>query len=84
MLHFIDIKVRGNNTIERLYAKYMPAPFLSLLTDDCIARGKDYHAGGARYNTSYIQGVGVGTITDELSAIKKHVFEEKTLICPPC
>ncbi len=79
MLHFIDIKVRGNNIIERLYAKYMPAPFLSLLTDDCIARGKDYHAGGARYNTTYIQGVGVGTITDELSAIKKHVFEDKTL-----
>ncbi len=79
LLHFVDIKVRGNNTIERLYAKYMPAPFLSLLIDDCIARGKDYHAGGARYNTSYIQGVGVGTITDELSAIKKHVFEEKAL-----
>lgn len=79
MLHFIDIKVRGNNTIERLYAKYMPAPFLSLLTDDCIARGKDYHSGGARYNTTYIQGVGVGTITDELSAIKKHVFDDKTL-----
>jgi formate C-acetyltransferase len=79
MLHFIDIKVHGNNIIERLYARYMPAPFLSLLTDDCIARGKDYHAGGARYNTTYIQGVGVGTITDELSAIKKHVFEDKTL-----
>jgi formate C-acetyltransferase len=79
MMHFLDIKVRGNNTIERLYAKYMPAPFLSLLTDDCIARGKDYHSGGARYNTSYIQGVGMGTITDELSAIKKHVFEDKTL-----
>ncbi|RPI00611.1 MAG: glycyl radical protein [Calditrichaeota bacterium] len=79
LLHFIDIKVRGNNTIERLYARYMPAPFLSLLTDDCIARGRDYHAGGARYNTSYIQGVGIGTITDELSAIKKHIFEEKTL-----
>ncbi|HET9910336.1 MAG TPA: trans-4-hydroxy-L-proline dehydratase [Anaerolineales bacterium] len=79
LLHFIDIKVRGNNIIEHLYAKYMPAPFLSLLTDDCIARGKDYHAGGARYNTSYIQGVGMGTITDELSAIKKHVFEDKTL-----
>ncbi len=75
----MDIKVRGNNVIERLYARYMPAPFLSLLTDDCIARGKDYHAGGARYNTSYIQGVGVGTITDELSAIKKHVFEDKTI-----
>ncbi len=79
LLYFVDIKVRGNNVIERLYAKYMPAPFLSLLTDDCIARGQDYHAGGARYNTTYIQGVGVGTITDELSAIKKHVFEDKTL-----
>jgi formate C-acetyltransferase len=79
MLYFLDIKVRGNQVIERLYAKYMPAPFLSILTDDCIARGKDYHAGGARYNTTYIQGVGIGTITDELAAIKKHVFEDKTL-----
>lgn len=79
LLHFVDIKVRGNNTIEHLYAKYMPAPFLSLLTDDCIARGKDYHSGGARYNTTYIQGVGVGTMTDELSAIKKHVYEDRTL-----
>ncbi len=58
--HFIDIKVRGNNVIERLYAQYLPAPFLSLLTDDCIARGKDYHDGGARYNTTYIQGGGIG------------------------
>jgi formate C-acetyltransferase len=79
MLYFLDIKVRGNQVIERLYAKYMPAPFLSLVTDDCIARGKDYHSGGARYNTTYIQGVGIGTITDELAAIKKHVFEDKAL-----
>ncbi len=82
MLHFVDIKVRGNQVIERLYARYMPAPFLSLLTDDCIARGQDYHAGGARYNTTYIQGVGIGTITDTLAAIKKHVFEDHTLDMP--
>ena len=74
MRYFIDVKVRGNNIIERLYAAYMPAPFLSLLTDDCIANGKDYHDGGARYNTSYIQGVGIGTITDSLTAIKYHVY----------
>lgn len=55
----------------------MPAPFLSVVTDDCIAKGKDYNAGGARYNTSYIQGVGIGTITDSLSAIKYQVFDEK-------
>jgi formate C-acetyltransferase len=66
--HFIEIKVRGNNVIERLYAKYMPAPFLSLLIDDCIARGRDYHDGGARYNTTYVQGVGIGSITDSLSS----------------
>ena len=77
--YFIGVKVRGNNLIERLYARYMPAPFLSLLIDDCIVFGKDYHDGGPRYNTSYIQGVGLGSITDELSAIKHHVFEQQTL-----
>jgi formate C-acetyltransferase len=77
--HFIDIKVQGNNLIERLYASYMPAPFLSLLIDDCIARGRDYHDGGARYNTTYIQGVGLGTMADTLTAIKYHVFDQKSL-----
>ena len=77
--HFVDIKVRGNNVIERLYARYMPAPFLSLLIDDCIATGKDYHDGGARYNTTYIQGVGLGAMADAMTAVKYHVFDQKTL-----
>jgi len=77
--HFVDVKVRGNNVIERLYAQYMPAPFLSLLIDDCIATGRDYHDGGARYNTTYIQGVGLGTLTDAVTAVKHHVFDRKTL-----
>jgi pyruvate formate-lyase/glycerol dehydratase family glycyl radical enzyme len=73
--HFIDIKIEGNDVIERLYAEQMPVPFLSVLIDDCIVKGKDYNDGGARYNTDYIQGVGLGTITDCLSAIKHHVFD---------
>jgi formate C-acetyltransferase len=73
---FIDLKIKGNNIIERLYAGHMPAPFMSLLFDDCIARGRDYHDGGPRYNSTYIQGVGMGTISDSLSAIKYHVFEK--------
>jgi formate C-acetyltransferase len=77
--HFIDIKIRGNNVIERLYAEYMPAPFLSLLISDCIATGKDYHDGGARYNTSYIQGVGLGTITDAMTSLKYNVFDEQSI-----
>jgi pyruvate formate-lyase/glycerol dehydratase family glycyl radical enzyme len=77
--HFIKIKIRGNNVIERLYAKYIPAPFLSLLIDDCIVKGRDYHDGGARYDTSYIQGVGLGTLTDAMTAIKYHVFDQQAL-----
>jgi len=77
--HLIDVKMRGNNIIERLYATYMPAPFLSILIDDCIAKGQDYHDGGPRYTTNYIQGVGIGTITDALAAIKYHIYDRKTL-----
>lgn len=79
MKHFIDIKVRGNRVIERLYATKMPVPFLSVIIDDCISKGKDYNAGGARYNTSYIQGVGIGNITDALTAIKYNVFDNKKI-----
>jgi len=77
--YFVDIKIRGNNIIERIYATYLPVPFLSILIDDCIENGQDYHDGGARYNTSYIQGVGVGSITDALASIKFNVFDAKAI-----
>ena len=77
LAYFIDVKIRGNNVVERLYANYMPAPFMSILMDDCIARGLDYHNGGPRYNPTYIQGVGIGTLTDSLAAVKYHVFDEQ-------
>ncbi|MFC1618790.1 trans-4-hydroxy-L-proline dehydratase [Candidatus Neomarinimicrobiota bacterium] len=73
--YFIDIKLAGNLVVERFYAEELPAPFLSLLTADCIAKAMDYNAGGARYNSSYVQGVGLGSLTDSLSAIKHHVFD---------
>jgi formate C-acetyltransferase len=74
---FVDLKIKGNDVIERLYAEHLPAPFLSLLIDDCIVKGKDYNDGGARYNTNYVQGVGLGTATDCLTAIRFNVFDEK-------
>jgi formate C-acetyltransferase len=73
--HFVDIKIAGNHFIERMYAANAPAVFLSVLIDDCIAKGRDYNDGGPRYNTNYIQCVGIGTITDSLSAIRTHVFD---------
>lgn len=75
--YFADIKVEGSNKITKIFAKYMPAPFLSILTDDCIETGLDYNAGGARYNINYLQGVGIGTITDAMTAIKYNVFDKK-------
>ena len=75
--YFVDVKIRGNNVIEKLYAQDMPAPCLSVVTNDCISNGKDYNAGGARYNTSYIQGVGIGTVTDCIAAIKYNVYDHK-------
>jgi formate C-acetyltransferase len=73
--HFLEIKLRGNNFIEQMFAAHMPAPFLSVLTDDCIARGRDYNAGGARYNNTYVQFVGLGSLTDSLSAVKEWCFD---------
>ena len=75
--HFIEIKIAGNQVIEELYAVNMPAPFLSLIIDDCLENARDYNAGGSRYNTNYVQGVGIGSITDSLAALKKHVFEDQ-------
>ncbi len=75
--YFADIKVRGNNVIEKTFANHLPVPFLSLLLEDCIANGRDYNAGGARYNTTYIQGVGLGSITDILTSIKFNIYDKR-------
>jgi trans-4-hydroxy-L-proline dehydratase len=75
--YLIDIKIRGNNVIEKTFSTWLPVPFLSLLVEDCIANGKDYNCGGARYNTTYIQGVGIGSVTDMLTSLKYNVYDQK-------
>ncbi|WDP87595.1 MAG: glycyl radical protein [Desulfobacter sp.] len=75
--YFADIKIKGSNHIEQINSRFMPVPLLSLVTQDCIENAKDYNQGGARYNTAYIQGVGMGSITDSLAALKFLVFEQK-------
>ncbi len=77
--YFAGIKIRGNNVIEKTFANWLPVPFLSLLVEDCILKGKDYNNGGARYNTSYIQGVGLGSITDMLTSIRYNIYDNKKI-----
>jgi formate C-acetyltransferase len=79
LMHFINIKIKGNRIIEKLWAEFLPSPFMSLFIDDCITNGKDYNAGGARYNSSYIQGVGLGTVADSLSSLKYNVYDKKRI-----
>ena len=79
-LNFIvDQKIRVSNYIDTMFAKYAPSPFLSVVIEDCISSGRDYYNGGPRYNTNYIQCTGLGTVTDSLSTLKHHVFEQKTI-----
>ena len=77
--HFMRIKLSGNNIIERIFMRNMPVPFLSVLIDDCIARGKDYMCGGARDNSTYVQGVGLGSITDMLASRRYNVFDKQNV-----
>jgi len=75
--YFTGIKIRGNNIIQRIFADWLPVPFLSLLVEDCISNGKDYNNGGARYNTTYIQGVGLGSIADILTSVRFNIYDRK-------
>jgi pyruvate formate-lyase/glycerol dehydratase family glycyl radical enzyme len=77
--YLIDIKIRGNNVIMKTFAEWLPVPFLSLLVEDCISSGKDYNNGGARYNTSYIQGVGLGSLTDICTSIRYNIYDNKNV-----
>jgi formate C-acetyltransferase len=77
--HFVGLMVRGCNVIDRIHAQVLPSPFLSLVVDDCIERGIDVTAGGARYNFSGVQGVQVANVADSLVAVRHAVFDEKWL-----
>jgi trans-4-hydroxy-L-proline dehydratase len=82
LAHVVEVKVRVSNFLDRMFAAYAPAPFLSSVIADCIERGRDYYDGGARYNTDYIQCCGLGTTADSLSAIKTHVYERRDVAWP--
>jgi len=55
-------------------------PFCSILTQDCIKRGRDMHHGGSVCPAHWsIYAHGLGTLADSLAAIKKFVYEEKKI-----
>ncbi len=58
-------------------AEELTSPLLSALTADCIERGLDVNAGGARYPSNHgIAGMGIGSTADSLAAVKRFVYDE--------
>jgi len=60
-------------------AKHAPYLYLSMLYDDCIARGKAIFDGGIRYLGGSLESFGSVNSADSLTAIKKMVFDEKLI-----
>lgn len=69
--------VAGNDAIERAHALHRPTPLLSLLVEGCVETATEVNAGGARYDSTGLQGVGLADVADSLAAVEAIVFEER-------
>ncbi|MBP2033966.1 formate C-acetyltransferase [Clostridium algifaecis] len=76
---YVKEMISALNIIEKTHAKYQPLPYFSLMMDDCVEKGLDITAGGARYNFTGPQAVGLGNVANSVAAIKKLVFEDKKI-----
>ncbi len=77
LLHLVDRAVDGNNAIEQTHANHRPSPLLSIIVDGCMEKGLEINGGGARYNSTGCQGVGLADVVDSLTAIDQIVYQEK-------
>jgi formate C-acetyltransferase len=73
--HMVARMIGDLQVIEKGNTDYHPTPFSSLLVDGCLESGQDVTAGGALYNSSGIQGVGVADVADSLAALDEVVFQ---------
>ncbi len=79
MIYFIELLVNADNAIDLAHADRCPLPFQSCMVEDCIGRGKSLQEGGAIYNFTGPQGFGIANMADALYAVRKLVFEDKTV-----
>jgi len=77
--YYLKLHIISDNILDSLHGKICPAPFESLLLGDCLQEGKSNLEGGARYNTTTLQLVGMANVADSLATIKKLIFEDKNL-----
>lgn len=77
--HYIKLMINGSNICDIGHRDQAPVPLLSSFILDCIERGKDITEGGARYNFSGVQGIGIANLSDSLHALKGMVFEQQRM-----
>ena len=76
---YVKLMVDGCNIVDTSHKEFAPVPLLSCFIDNCLESGKDITYGGAKYNFSGVQGIGIANLSDSLYALKKIVFEEKRI-----
>ncbi len=79
MEFFSERMVYFCNRGELQQREFGPLPCWSVLTDDCIKRGRDITNGGAVYNYHSICFLGTANTADSLCAVKKLVFDDKKI-----
>ncbi|MCD4558560.1 formate C-acetyltransferase [Lelliottia nimipressuralis] len=77
--HYIALMVEGSNICDIGHRDWAPVPLLSSFISDCLDNGRDITEGGARYNFSGVQGIGIANLSDSLHALKGLVFEQQRL-----
>ncbi|MDG1642605.1 formate C-acetyltransferase [Klebsiella huaxiensis] len=77
--YYIKLMVEGSNICDIGHRDWAPVPLLSSFIEDCVQHGKDITEGGARYNFSGVQGIGIANLSDSLHALKGMVFEQQRL-----
>ncbi|EHT05656.1 formate C-acetyltransferase [Klebsiella pasteurii] len=77
--YYIKLMVEGSNICDIGHRDWAPVPLLSSFIEDCVQHGRDITEGGARYNFSGVQGIGIANLSDSLHALKGMVFEQKRL-----
>lgn len=77
--NYVAKMVKGANIVDKAHAKIAPTPLLSAFIDGCLEKGIDVSNGGAKYNFSGVQGIGIANLSDSLYVLKKVVFEEEKL-----
>ena len=77
--HYITLMVEGSNICDIGHRDWAPVPLLSSFISDCLEKGRDITDGGARYNFSGVQGIGIANLSDSLHALKGMIFDQQRL-----